>query len=139
MSHALPRALVALAASLALAFVVSGCSSASSSEGEVGAVATAGTASAALAIQAGSMFITIENRAGQPLLDVRVAIQGGRAPFTAVIPRLETSQKVDLTFGDFRARDGTPFSLRVARPRAVVATAQDFVGQKHEVTVPWER
>ena len=136
MSLAFPRA---LASALALAVVASGCSAASSSGGEAGAVATAGTTPATLAVEVNSMFVTVENRAGQPLLNVRVAIQGGRTPFTAVINRLETGQKQDLSYGNFGSRDGTPFSLRVARPRAIVVTAEDFAGKKHEMTVPWER
>jgi len=135
MSLAPPRALVALASALALAVVVTGCSAASSSEGEAGAVATAGTTPATLAVEAGSMFVTVENLAGQPLLDVRVAIEGGRTPFIAVINRMETGQKRDLSYGDFRSRDGTPFSTRVA----IVVTAQDFVGHKHEISKPWDR
>ncbi len=85
------------------------------------------------------MFLTVQNMAGQPLLEVSIAIQptGPRPPFTTRIGRLETGEKRDISFGDFSSRDGTRFGLRVARPREVSATAVDLVGKKYDVKVPW--
>jgi hypothetical protein len=140
MTFPLRSALVVVAA-FSLASVVSACSGVGR-ESTAEAVGTAGDAKTdAIAVQISSMFLTIENRAGQPLLDIGIAIKpvGGTMPYTSRISRLEPGGRREVPLGNFAGRDGTPFSLRVVRPREVTVTAVDFVGQKHAVTVPWNR
>jgi len=83
----------------------------------------------------------VTNNAGQPLQDVRIAIQpvGTAPPFTATIRRLENSERRELSLTEFRSNDGTTFSPRVYRARQVTVTGTDLVGKKHELTKPWGR
>ncbi len=120
-----------------LASMVSACAGGAGS-GSPGATGTAGSETA-LSVQVSPMFLTVQNLAGQPLLDVSVSIQlpGPRPPFTPRIHRLETGEKRDISFGDCSGRSGTRFNLRLARPREVSATAVDLVGTKYDVKVPW--
>ena len=136
MTYAPRSALAAVGGILVLGWMVSACSGPA---GETGAVGTSGEGGTAIAIQSSSLYVTVENRAGVPLLDLRVAINpvGGATTFTKMIGRLEAGEKRDLALGEFSGRDGTPFSLRVVRPKNVVVTAADFVGKKYEVTAPW--
>lgn len=142
MTYAFRRAIVGIVGVLACGWIVSACSGGSSQAGVPGAVGTSGQNEPAFVdLHVSSMFITIENRAAQPLLDVRVAIKplGRPLPFTTTIPRLESSEKRDLSLSQLRGRDGTPFNLRVTRPEEITVTAVDLVGEKYEMTRPWER
>jgi hypothetical protein len=105
-----------------------------------GSSGTSAASDGLIRITTSQLFITVENLAGQPVLDVRVEIVPvGRATlFTAYESRLEHMQKKDLPVSGFRGRDGTPFNLRVARPTAVRVTAKTLSGDPVEVEVPWE-
>lgn len=128
-------ALVALAAG----WLAIGCSDTLSTQGERGAVGTSAQAPAPITVQTSSMFVTIENRANQPLLNVKVALKPPSGTlFATSISRLETNEKRDISLSDFRSPDGTWFNLRMMRPRQVLVTANDLVDKKYEVTVPWQ-
>ena len=73
--------------------------------------------------------MTVENRAGGPLLDVRLAIRpiGGVTEYDKLISRLEGGESRSVSLGEFNGRDGTPFSLRFVRPKDVRITATDLV------------
>ena len=118
-------------------FLVSSCSGARSSES--GAAGTSGAATAFVGLMTSSMFVTVENRAGGPLLDVRLAIKpiGGVTEFTKLITRMEAGEKRNISLRDFGGRDGTPFNLRVVRPKEVNVTAVDLMSKKYAMTVPW--
>jgi hypothetical protein len=95
-------------------------------------------ANASIGVQTSQLFVTIENKAGAPLVNITVAILSvAGQPFTRLVSRLENGEKRDLALGDFGGRDGTPFSLRVVRPRTVRVTAEDVANKKYEVDVPW--
>ncbi len=130
------RAVVPLAAVL-VGTILTGCSAGSS--GSAGAVG-AGSAPAFVGVQTSNLFVTLENLAAQPLLDVRVTIQpyGTMPGFTQSITRLESSEKRDISLGAFRSNDGTPFNQRFARPREVLVTAVDLNGKKFETAVAWK-
>jgi hypothetical protein len=68
-----------------------------------------------LSINVKQQFMTIQNKAGLPLTDVTIAIVpvGRQTEYTKFYGRIESSQNLDLSLGDFHGRDGTPFSLRV--------------------------
>ena len=91
-------------------------------------------------LQTGSLYLSVENRAGRPLLDVRIAFKPvGAAPeFTKTIYRLEGSEKRDLSLGEFSENDGTTFNLRFVRPKEVDVTATDQLGTKYHMTTPWK-
>ena len=132
------RPLVLLVA-LAVGSLATACSDALSRQSEKGAVGSSGTSPAAIAVQTSSSYLTVENRAGLPLLDVSVALRSvNGVSFTKSISRLESAAKLDLSLGELRSNDGTSYSPQFARPKDVRITATDLVGKKYDVTVPWK-
>lgn len=96
-------------------------------------------ANAPIAVSTNQMFITIQNKAGVPLLDIQATIQPvGAPPFTHLVSRLEDSEKLDMSLNDFSSRDGTTFSLRLVKPKTVRITAKDLTNKTYEVQVPWQ-
>jgi hypothetical protein len=95
-------------------------------------------ADTSIGIETSQMFVTIENRAGAPLLDLTVAIQTPGAAFTHLIARLEAGQKQEVPLNSFSSRDGTSFNLRLSKPRAVRVNATDLTSKKHEAQVSWK-
>jgi hypothetical protein len=95
---------------------------------------------APIAVQTSQLSVTIENKAGLPLSNIDVAILpvGGATEFKQFIGRLENAEKHEFGLGDFNGRDGTPFSLRVIRPKAVRVTAKDINDKSYKVEVPWK-
>ena len=95
---------------------------------------------AAIRVQTSQMFVTVENKAGLPLLDVDVAIlpMGVPTPFSKFVGRLENGEKRDLSLAGFAGRDGTTFNLRMIRPKTVRVKAKDVVGKEYDVAVPWQ-
>ena len=128
-----------IAVALAVGWLAVACSDKQNVQSEPGAVGSAGNSSAAIAVETSSLFVTVENRAGQPLEDVKITLKPPSGVlFTTSIWRLETGAKRDLPLSDFRSSDGTGFSLRLQRPKQVLVTAADLVGKKYEITVPWK-
>ena len=86
------------------------------------------------------MYVTVENRAGAPLLETRVVINpvGGVLTFSRTIGRMENGEARDVALGDFRSQDGTSLNRGLVRPKSVVVKAEDLTGKKYEVTVPWQ-
>lgn len=85
--------------------------------------------------------VTVENRAGQPLTEVRVEVipAGRTVVYTSFYGRLEAGQKQEFSVTSFRGRDGTPLDLRIARPRTIRVTAQDLTGKPYEVERRWQQ
>lgn len=139
MATAFQRLVTFGAAVLVSGFLMSSCTSAGSAES--GAAGTSGTGTAFVDVAISSIFMTVENHAGGPLLDVRLAIKpiGGATEFTKLITRMEAGEKRNISLGEFHGRDGTPFSLRVVRPKDVTITAVDLVEKKYAMTVPWKQ
>ena len=95
-------------------------------------------ANAPIGVEITKMFLTVENRTGGPLLGAKVTIQpAGAPPFTRLLSRIETAAKLDVAFGEFSSRDGTPFNLRLHHPRTVRVEAKDMMNKSYEVEVPW--
>ena len=129
------RRCVVLVASTVIAGTV-GLASSACSGGEEAAQAE----NAAIRVQTSQLFVTVENNAGAPLINMTVAIVplgAGSPPFTRLVTRMENGEKRDISLNDFASRDGTIFSLRVNRPKAVRVTAEDVVNKKHDVQVAW--
>ncbi|HKB14381.1 MAG TPA: hypothetical protein VKD69_27135 [Vicinamibacterales bacterium] len=95
-------------------------------------------ANAPIGIETGQLFVTVENRAGGPLLDLSLTVQTPAAPYTYLISRLEAGQKRDIAVSSFSSRDGTGLNLRMVRPRSVRATAKDLTGKAYEAQAPWK-
>ena len=127
------RVLVPLVSASVLGAILTACSSSAN-----GAIGTSGQADAFVIVDTSSPpIITVENRTGQPLLDVTLTIKSGMLAFTGSVSRLEANEKRPMKHGDLTSRDGTSFNLRVARPRDVAVTARNLDGKKFETTVPW--
>jgi len=118
--------LIASAATLVLA----GCAAAPPAQ----------AADAPIVIQNSQMSIVIENKVGMPLTDVDVSIVpvGGATEFRKFVGRMENAEKRDLSLGGFYGRDGTTFSLRVVRPRAVRVTGKDLNAKPYNVEARWQ-
>jgi hypothetical protein len=94
-----------------------------------------------MGIEPSSIVMTVENREPQPLLDVRIAIRpvGGSTEFVKFLSRMESGEKRTVSLGEFNGRDGTPFSLRVVRPKEIAVTAVGLTNEKFAMTVPWRQ
>jgi type IV pilus biogenesis protein CpaD/CtpE len=95
---------------------------------------------APIAIETSQMSVVIVNKVGMPLTDVDVAIVpvGGATEFKKFIGRMENAEKRDLALGGFYGRDGTTFSLRVVRPKAVRVTGKDLNAKPYNVEARWQ-
>ena len=123
---------------LSIGWLAAGCSGASGPR-ETGAAGSSGANPDSVAIVQTSSYLTIENRAGLPLVDVRITVKATNGlTFSTVISRLETGAKRDVSFGDLRSGDGTTFSPQWQRPKEIVVATTDFVGKKYDLTVPWK-
>jgi hypothetical protein len=94
---------------------------------------------ASIAVARNERGITVENRVGRPLLNIRLAIEGGGngATFIYSLPTLDTGATREIPFADFRTEDGVLFEPGSATPKQVRATARDTLGNNHAVTLPW--
>ena len=96
---------------------------------------------APLRIENTQMFITVENRSGLALRDLTVQIvpTGRATEYLITVPRLENGDKRDFPLGNFRGRDGTPFNLRVVRPKSVKVSGTNINNQVIEAEVAWQK
>lgn len=115
---------------VALALLTVGCS-------EHG---TAQDANAPVKILTSQMYVTVRNDSGAPLNDVEIAIVpiGRQTVYNKYIGRLENSESRNVMLGDFLGKDGTPFSLRVVKPRSVGLKGKDVKGQAYTAEVAWQ-
>ena len=125
----IPAALVAMAI-VGMALTVSGCGS----SGSAGASAVGGP----IEVEVSQLFITVTNKSGGPLRDVKVEIVpvGRQTIFTATHYRLESEADHDFSMADLRGNDGTPFNLRIHKPQTVRVTAKGL-SDEYTVEVPW--
>jgi hypothetical protein len=95
---------------------------------------------ALIGVETSQFSVVIENKIGMPLTDVQVAILpvGGVTQFTKMAGRLDNGEKREIGLAGFFGRDGTPFSLRVVRPKTVRVTGKDLNNKPHQVDVPWK-
>jgi hypothetical protein len=125
------RALAVLAGTVALASIVSACS---------GAVGTSGEQSSAIAIETSPQFVSIENRGGDPLVDVQVTIDPvGSAPtFSTAVARIEPGEKRRVPLVTFRNPQGAAMNMMFVRPDSVVVSAVGPGGQRHQQKTRWQ-
>ena len=95
---------------------------------------------APIGVQTSQLSVVIENKAGLALDDVDVAILpvGGATQYNKFAGRVDNAAKKEFALADFHGRDGTPFSLRVVRPKTVRVTAKDLNNKVYKVEVPWQ-
>ena len=115
---------------LAVGLIVSGCAG--------GGVAQ--DANAPIKIETSQMYVTVKNDTGMALNDVTVGIvpMGRTTIYTEFVGRMENAESRKIMLGDFNGRDGTPFSLRVVKPKTVQVKGTDVNGKAHEVEVGWK-
>ena len=96
-------------------------------------------ANAPVKVEMTQMYITVRNEAGLALNEVSVSIVplGRSTVFSKFAGRLENGEARKIMLGDFVGRDGTPFSLRVIRPRAVEVKGRDVNGKEYTSQHPW--
>ena len=96
--------------------------------------------SSLIGVETSQFSVVIENKVGMPLTDVQVAILpvGGVTQYTKMAGRLDNGEKREIALGGFFGRDGTPFSLRVVRPKTVRVTAKDMNNKPVQIDVPWK-
>jgi hypothetical protein len=100
---------------------------------------TAQDTKAPIKVETSQMYVTVLNNSGLALNDVTVAIipVGRSTVYNKFVGRLENTESRNLMLGEFFGRDGTPFSLRVAKPRSVEVKGKDLKGQEYAVDVAW--
>jgi len=85
------------------------------------------------------LFVTVEDNAGAPLVNMTVAVLPiSGPPFTRLVSRMENGEKRDISLNDFSSRDGTTFSLRAMRAKSVRVTADDVANKKYDIEVKWK-
>jgi hypothetical protein len=115
---------------VALGILLSACSDQGSAQ----------DANAPVKIEMSQMYITVRNNSGLALNDVSlVVIPVGRSTvYNKFIGRIENASSANVMLGELVGRDGTPFSLRVAKPNAVEVKGKDVNGKEYAVKVPWQ-
>ncbi len=95
---------------------------------------------ALLRVEISRMFVTVENRSGFSLREIRIEIvpMARTTDFSIIVPRMENGEKRDFPLGNFRGRDGTPFNLRVVRPKSLKVSGTDINNRTVQVEVPWK-
>ena len=82
-----------------------------------------------------STGIHVENRAGRPVLNVRITVGDGKAAFVHVLPTLDTGADQTVPFDRFVNDDGEPLTAASATG-ALRLTARDTLGNTYGTTVP---
>ena len=83
--------------------------------------------------------ISVQNRAGRPLLNIRAAIETRESGvFLYTLPTLDAGLTREIRFTDFRTEEGALFEPGSTVPTQVKTTARDTLGNKYDVTTPWE-
>ena len=115
---------------VALALLTAGCSEQSAAQ----------DANAPVKILTSQMYVTVRNESGAPLNEVSVAIVpiGRQTIYNKFLGRLENSESRNIMLGEFFGRDGTPFSLRVVKPRSVEIKGKDVKGKDYSAEVAWK-
>jgi hypothetical protein len=95
---------------------------------------------AVIGIETSPFSVVVVNKVGMPLVDVDVAIipVGRAVQFSKMVGRMDNAEKREISLNNFYGRDGTPFSLRVVRPKSVRVTGKDLNNKPIEVEAPWK-
>jgi hypothetical protein len=114
---------------VALALAAAGCSDQGAAQ----------DANAPVKIEISQMYVTVRNASGLALNDVSVGIVPmGRTTINGkFLGRLENSQSRNIMLSEFIGRDGTPFSLRVVKPRSVEVKGKDVNGKDYSIEAAW--
>jgi hypothetical protein len=99
-----------------------------------------GTEETPMVVRTSGSAVTVENHAGRPLLNVRVAVDatGAPAPFVRVIPSIDAGGTMTLPLTDFRTEDDAMLDPVAAAPKRVTVRAHDTLTNIYEVTAVWK-
>lgn len=116
---------------IGLALFLAGCS-------EQGSASQA--ADSPLKVQISQMFLTVKNDTALPLKDVTISIYPPTriTAYSKFLDRIETGESRDIMLGEFVGRDGTPFNLRVVKPKTVELKGTDINGKAYNLSIPWK-
>ena len=93
----------------------------------------------AFEVSSSQLYVTVSNRTGSGLLDVRVEIEPlGGVIFLSSYPRMEPGERKNFPLQEFRGNDGTPFNLRVHRPQMISVSGRTQTGEDYAMRTPWE-
>jgi hypothetical protein len=83
--------------------------------------------------------VVIENHAGRPLLNVRVAVDatGSTLPFVKNVPTVDTAETMTLQLTDFRTDEAVMFDPGAATPKQVTVKARDTMSKAYETSASW--
>ncbi len=83
--------------------------------------------------------VVIENHAGRPLLNVRVAVDatGSTLPFVKIVSTVNTAETMTLQLADFRTDDAVVFDPGAATPKQVTVKARDTMSRSYEASASW--
>lgn len=103
------------------------------------AVGTGRDGDTAIVVRTSGSTVSVENRAGRPLLNVRISITAAdvATPFILVVPTIAAGATSDVALTGFRSEDGTVLDPAMVHPKEVHVTSRDTLAQSYEVTVPW--
>jgi hypothetical protein len=94
--------------------------------------------SSPVAITTRSTTVSIENRAGQPLTDVKlIVVPFGKPEYSKSLVAMSVAERRDVPLGDLTNAEGTRFNAMLVRPKLVRVTATDPAGKQYEVELPW--
>ena len=98
------------------------------------------SANAPVKIETSQMYVTVKNDSGMAINDATVSIMpmGRSTTFNKFVGRLENGESRKIMLGDFNGRDGTPFSLRVVKPKSVIFKGTDVAGKAQQVEITWQ-
>jgi hypothetical protein len=124
------------ASGLISACLLSACSNAAVSK----AVGTTDGKSAIIVGRSGSA-VSVENRVGRPLLNIRVTVETVETgtPFVLVLPTMDNGEHRDLRFEELRNEDGALLDPVSVHPKQVKVTARDTLANPYNVTIPWDQ
>jgi hypothetical protein len=96
-------------------------------------------ADAPVTIEIHQTLISLKNKAGLPLMDVKLTVVPySRTEFTRSFARMENSESREVMLSDLSSRDGTPFNPRVVKAKLVKLSATDAVGKHYDLEMPWK-
>ncbi|MBS1817059.1 MAG: hypothetical protein JSU08_03950 [Acidobacteria bacterium] len=122
------RSAVMIPATLMLGLLMAGCAGQGSAE----------QMNALVAVSSKNANLVVENRAGQPLSDVRVTVVPfGKNEYSKSLAALSTGERREVPLSDMTAADGTKFIAMLNRPKSVRVSAKDASGKQYDVELPW--
>jgi hypothetical protein len=79
--------------------------------------------------------VRVKNRAGRPILNVRITLEAGGAAYVHVLPTLAPGAAATVAFDRFRSDEGVALD-RAPATGTLDLTARDTLGNTYEVSLP---